>query len=338
MKITFNSDVLLCFIKQAKVIKDDLGILIRAKGEEIEFVKADLESQISKSFTGDIEQEGSVVLPKEIYSLIKPKTTMTLSQCTMNLGKRIIEVNLKAGDEYPIFEDEFKYEIFDLSDKELKQLLEVEHAVSKDITKPLLTGIHIKDNKFIAIDGFRLSTRTGNFKSEKPITIKNLKLLKSLKGQVKATSSDKYIKYTVNGLEYIGLLIQGEFIDINKLIPKDYNCSLMVNKDVMEATLKDINTVAKTTKNYLVKFNVKDNRCVVKSDTEVIKIKDEFECDTTGEEIDIAFNCKYILDAIKDFENVQIKFTTPVNPAVLLDENKLELVLPIRIAGGIKHV
>lgn len=334
MVVTFNSDLLLNFIKQSKVIKDDLGILIRAKGDEIEFIKTDVSSQISYSFTGDVEKEGSVILPKELYSLIKPKTLMQITDKAIHLRKRDIEVDLKPGDIYPVFSDDFKYPVFALSDKDLKQLLEVEHAVSKDITRPVLTGIHIKDSRFIAMDAYRISTRTGNFKTEKAVTIGNIKLLKSLKGFIKATAGERHIKYTANGYDYIDNLIDGAYIDVDKMVPDEFYCTMVVDKDVLENTLKDIYVVAKNTQNCLIKLNVKDNKCTVKTHTHTVKIKDEIECKTSGEEIDIYFNCKYLLDAIKDLENVQIKFNMPINPAVLTDGDKFELVLPVRVSEG----
>lgn len=333
MIVTFNSDVLLSFIKQAKVIKDGFGILIRTINDtELEFIKSDFESQITKSFSCDIQEEGSIVLPKELFPLIKPKTIMTLTHKSINVGKRVIEVDLKDDEAYPIHKDSFEYNVFNLSDKEIKKLLEVEHARSKDKCKPTLQGIHISGSLFIALDGFRLSTRTGNFETEKAFTIKNTKLLKGLRGQVKATVGKNHIKYTINNdLDYIDTLIEGYYLNVNPLIPKDFNCEMLINKGLLESTLKDINNINKNVKDTLVTFNVKNNKCIIKSSSDTVKVTEELDCETTGKEIDIAFNCKYILDAIKDLDNVKMRFTTPVDPALIVDKNnQLELILPVR--------
>lgn len=333
MIVTFNSNILIAFIKQAKVIKDGFGILIRTVGDnELEFIKSDTQSQIRMAINCDIDQEGCVILPKELFSLIKPNTSMTLTHRAIDLGNRAIEVDLDTEDTYPVLKDNFDYNVFDLSDKEIKELLEVEHAASKDKSKPILQGIHISDNKFIALDGFRLSTRTGNFETEKAVTIKNIKLLKALKGQIQAVAGEKHIKYFANSLEYTDTLIEGNFLDVNKLMPKDYYCKMSIDKDLLENTLKDMGNVAKDSDNNLVTFNIKNDKCIVRTESKKVKVREELNCKSTGEEIDIGFNNKFMLDAIKDLDNIKINFTTPVNPFVLTDTNKIELILPVRIS------
>lgn len=343
MKVIFNSALFNDFIKKSKSIKSK-GIQIRCTNEDIHLINCDLVNQVSTTISGEIYEEGTVVIPSVIFPLIKNNEFMTITNEGVEIGSRIVSVDLK--DEYYVnFEDDFKYNVFDLSDKEIKYLLEVEHAVSKDLTKPVLNGIRIEKNKFIGIDGFRMCERVGNFKSDIPITISNYKLLKSLKGQAKATCSDKYIKYQVDNYNYCDRLIQGDFIQVDKLKPREFNTRITVNKDEILDILSSVENLSSKVKNQLVKFNIRENVINIqaandkKEDDKVkvdIKFKDSINCVTEGDNIDIAFNCKYMIDAIKNMDKeVTMSFTTNVNPVIIESPGKYELILPVRIATQI---
>ena len=341
MKIELNSSLFNDFVKKSKDIKSE-GILIDAS-DVIELVKCDLENQITTEINSEILEPGSVILPKEVFPLIKDKELMTITDMGITVGTRTIETEILNGRDYPKIEDNFKYDVFDLSDKELKHLLQVEHATSQDKTKPILNGIRIERNKFIAIDGYRLCERVGRFESDIPITISNYKMLKGLRGQIKATCSDRYVKYQVNDYNYYNRLIEGDFIQVDKLKPREYNTIVEVNKKEFEDILKAMLNVSSKVKNQLVMFSVRDNVIHIsakaetdeKKKTKAINLEDSIKCITSGEYLDIGFNCKYLLDAIKDMNNIKMSFTTNVNPVIIEDVNKYELVLPVRIAKTI---
>lgn len=338
MKIELNSSLFNDFVKKSKDIKTD-SILIDAT-DVVELVKCDLENQVSTEIIAQVIEPGSAILPKEIFPLIKDNELMTITNESITIGSRVIKTKMKNGKNYPKIESDFKYDVFDLSDKELKHLLQVEHAISQDKTKPILNGIRIERNKFIAIDGYRVCERVGNFKSDIPITISNYKMLKGLRGKVKAICSDKYIKYQVNDYNYCNRLIEGDFIQVDKLKPKEHNTVVEVDKKEFEDILKAMEKVSSKVKNSLVKLSIRDNlihlSAEVKEDEKkkmkAIKLEDSIKCITSGEYLDIGFNCRYLLEAIKDMNNIKMSFTSNVNPVIIEDVNKYELVLPVRIA------
>lgn len=340
MKVLFNSALLNDFIKKSKNIKSN-GIQIRSVNGEINLINCDLVNQVSTTILGDIYEEGTIVIPNSIFPLIKNDEFMTITNEGIEIGSRVITVELK-DERYVTFEDDFKYNVFDLSDKEIKYLLEVKHAVSKDKTKPILNGVRIEKNKFIAIDGYRMCERTGNFQSDIPISISDYKLLKSLKGQVKATCSDKYIKYQVGNHNFYNRLIEGDFIEVDKLKPREFNTRITVNRDEILEVLTSIENLSSKVKNQLVKFNIRENILHIqatnnkKDDNKVkvdIKFKDSVNCLTEGDILDIAFNCKYMIDALKKMDKeVTMSFTTNVNPVIIECPNKYELILPVRVA------
>ena len=335
MKAMFNSSLLNDFIKKSNMIKSE-GIQIRDVNGKIQLINCDLKNQVTVDVMGDVFEVGSVIVPKKIFPLIKDNQPLTIEDNHITVGSRNIEFALNLED-YPTIEDDFKYNVFDLSDKEVKQLLEVEHAISTDKTKPVLNGVRIEKNKFIAIDGFRMCERTGNFKTEIPIIISDYKIIKSLRGQIKATCSNRYINYQVGDYNFSNRLIDGEFIDSDKLKPRDYNTSLDINRDELLEILETMNKASTGQKNRVVKLGIRKDILHFKTSNEEVELEDSLKCKTAGDNLDIAFNSTYLLEAIKNIKHcvVTMEFTTNVNPVIIKSPKGYELILPVRIASEV---
>ena len=66
------------------------------------------------------------------------------------------------------------------------------------------------------------------------------------------------------------------------------------------------------------------------------KVREEIEIKLQGEQIEIAFNSRYLLDVLKNIESddVLMKMTSGITPCVLEEkdnENSKYLVLPVRL-------
>ncbi|WP_195238604.1 DNA polymerase III subunit beta [Romboutsia sp. 1001285H_161024_C4] len=336
MKVAINSSLFNDFVKQSKIVSDTFeGILIDATNENVELVKCDLDNQITTKMQADIEEPGSVILPKEVFPLVKDNSLMTILDDRLIIGSRVIKLDLKSGKNYPTINGDFEHEIFEMSHKELKQLLQVEHAISKDATKPILNGIRIDKDRFIAIDGYKLAERTGNFKSDIPITISNYKMLKALKGNIKATASTKYIKYQVGEYNFYNRLIEGDFIEVDYLKPKEYNTKFKINKKDILEILKSMEKISATHKNQLVMFTITNNVIHISAKDDKISLEDSVICETEEhlEDVSMGFNCKYLIDSIKNMDDVfSVELTTNVNPIILKSPGKYDLILPVRVA------
>lgn len=334
MNLKMSGTLFTDFIKKSKIIKGD-EILIEGLNNKVKLTKSYGNDEINLTYPAEVIEEGRITLTADIYSLIKGKEPISINGDYIKQGNRKINIKNNIKVEYLGIKDDFKYPVFELSDKELKTLLEVKHASSKDETTPKLVGITIKDNYFFAIDGYRLSVRYGNFNTLKEYTVANIKMLESLKGEkITAIAGEKYIKFKTGIYEYITSYMGGEGIDIFKLFPNEYNTSMEINKKSLEESLKCMNEVSKKLKNKLIYFKITDNNCKVISIRKESKVEDSFECKTTGDKLIFGVNCQYMLDAIKDLNNLTFECTTNVNPIIIKDRNKLELVLPVRVSSS----
>ena len=66
------------------------------------------------------------------------------------------------------------------------------------------------------------------------------------------------------------------------------------------------------------------------------KVKDRISVETSGTPIDIAFNPKYLMDALKniDAEKIKVQFSTPSTPVIIEpteDNSFISIVTPVRM-------
>lgn len=171
MKIIFNAKYLDVFIKNSKSLKYDKAtkkydnIIIKVANNTTLFIKSNLEEEIVQAFGCEIIEEGVVCIPSNVLNLLDTKSKfdefITIEDNLITTDSKTIEIKENI-EPLPFLYDKFTpdYNIFtDLSDKKIKELLEVTHALGSNSIRPVLDCINIKDNKFAAIDGFRLSVR-----------------------------------------------------------------------------------------------------------------------------------------------------------------------------------
>ena len=111
-----------------------------------------------------------------------------------------------------------------------------------------------------------------------------------------------------------------------------------VNLSAFSQGIERASLLARESKNSSIKLSIKDDLITITSSVEVGSAHEEVRIKLDGQDIDIGFNPKYLLDALKviDSEDIQIELTTSVSPCVIkpLDnENYIYIVLPVRMAN-----
>ena len=95
--------------------------------------------------------------------------------------------------------------------------------------------------------------------------------------------------------------------------------------------------MAKEEKANLVKLNIDDNKVIIRSNSEIGNVYEEIESVQNGDNLNIAFNSRYLLEGIKviETENIELNFMGSLNPCIINgvgDDDYIYLVLPVRLA------
>ena len=111
----------------------------------------------------------------------------------------------------------------------------------------------------------------------------------------------------------------------------------MVDKKEFQDSLERASLLASEGKTNLIKLNIKEDKIIVKSNSEIGNVHEQVYSEQEGDILNIAFNSKYILDGIKviDSEKIELLFMGSLNPCIIRpveDENYTYLALPVRLA------
>ncbi len=338
------------------------GILINTKDNLLTLTCYNLELGIEKTIIANTINPGSVVLNTTLLSNIINKMpegnisfeiqgNFTTKIYSGNIEFSIAGLDPTSFPELPLVTNEKKIEIDRVL---LKTMLEQTiFASSLSEQTPINTGclFDLTDNLLtvVAVDGYRLALR------KEPVPINdNLKIIvptKSLSETLKLINkihadedeknisiiiSNKHVVFEFNGYYIISRLIEGEFIDYNKVIPTFSKTNVIINtKDFMSSINRATIIINEKTKTGIKAVFTEQNINVM-CETSLGKINEYINCDFIGEAVKIGFNHKYMLDALRacDCEDIKLHISGPTSPLKITpidDDSFLFLVLPIRL-------
>lgn len=364
MKLSFLSENVqkkISFINKAISSKSQLPILQNFLLEAIEgkfkISATDLEIGIQIQIPAKIEKEGKTTIPAKIFSELI--TSLPSEKISLTLENNVLEVisnktksifQTTTADEFPKIYEEKGEKIIVLKNKTIKNdFSSVIFAASTDSERPALSGILIKIKNqglsLVATDGFRLSLREqgGKQDQEKSILVP-ARLLREVITMVQDKEDvDFYISKENNQVLFsrddfvlVGRLIEADFPNYKKIIPTEFGTKAVFDKEEMQKAIKICSIFARETAN-IIKFSIKKEKIIVSANTPSVGQNSvEVETKTTGEENEIAFNARYLLDFFSNIEEQEIIFemTGSLNPGVfkLTNDNFfLHLIMPIRV-------
>ena len=158
--------------------------------------------------------------------------------------------------------------------------------------------------------------------------------------EVKVLISDDQISFTFGETEFQARLCEHEFPDYRKIIPKEHSRTFGLDAKDFTNAIKGVLPVARENKNK-VHLELKDSQLIVTAQSHEGRARRQLAADIAGEEIELAFNAKFILDflAVTDAKKVTWGVTSSIHPATIepiyekeADEKSyLYLLMPINI-------
>lgn len=340
------------------------NILIETINDKLILKGTDLEIGIEAVCNADILEPGGITVPvKQFFELIN---SLPLEKIDLELKENSLIVTSKKTksvfqtinkDEFPKLYEEKGILIARLKSEYLKKdLSSLIFAASLDNTKPALSGLLLKEEKegflLVATDGYRLSlkrhqatsiTRVDNLNSDASMIIpsrifRELSMMKNDNEDILmyVSKSNNQVAFEVGDILIVGRLIEATYPNYEKIIPLDFSASVEFDREEMLKAVKICSIFARDSAN-IVRLTIEKEKIIVSSQTASIGENSvSVEARLTGEENEIAFNAKYLLDALSNINTERMNFsmTGPLNPGVLKianDESFLHLIMPIRV-------
>ncbi|MCH5347722.1 MAG: DNA polymerase III subunit beta [Oscillospiraceae bacterium] len=334
------------------------GIKIFLNKNVLELTGYDLELGIQTRIEVVSEDVGECILNSKLFCDIVRK--MPYEKLEIEIDEKLTtlikgekaEYKILAlpADEYPSIPDVDTGDSFSVSQPMLKNMInQTIFAVAVVDNKPILMGelFDIMDHNFnlVAIDGFRLAVRSESIESDDHynfvVKAKALsevsKLLKDEeKENVTMHVSKKHIIFEIGKYMVLSRLLEGDFHNYKGSIPPSHDTEIIINtRDLinsLERCMLLINEKAKAP----VKCLFKDGIVKISCSTSLGKLNDEFTADISGPSVEIGFNCRYLLDALKASESDKVKLQlkgglSPMKIVPMTGNAYIFLVLPMRL-------
>jgi DNA polymerase III subunit beta len=332
------------------------GILIKATNEGVILTATDLDFGIETHISANVHQIGSTVLNSKLFGeLIRklPNDIITIKiendnvYITCQSSEFVIIGN--NPDEFPQLPSINENTMYEISQDMLRSMIkQTIFAIAQDETRPILTGVlfEIRDGilSFVALDGYRLGLKSYDIENASNISAvipgKTLgeisKILEPTDNKVKITFTPNHILFNLGDTKIISRLLEGEFINYRQIIPDEYRLRVTVKTNELFNSIERASLLAREGKTNLIKFEVKDEKMIITSNSQMGKVYEEVNIKLEGEGIKIAFNSKYFLDVLRiiDSEEIFLEFSTSVSPCLVKKCDSKDftyLVLPVRL-------
>lgn len=337
------------------------GILIKTTPQGLFLCGYDLELGITTSITATVTEPGEVVFSAKLFgdiirSLPDDAVSITVDEkllAVIKSGDSEFKIIGIASSEYPELPSVSEQEAVSIPQNLLKGMIrQTIFAVATNDSKPVHMGTLFQVGsgtiRLVAVDGYRLAMRTeqANCNVEDAEELKFVVPGKTLSEVVKLIGEGeenisisvgrRHIIFEIASYSVISRLLDGEFLDYNAAIPST------VRTEIIMPTRRFMEGVERMS--LVVNDRLKSPvRCVFEHDivklsceTAIGGASDKFEISNAGDEIEIGFNNRYLLDALRasETDEIKIQLNGPLSPMKIVPkegEHFLFLVLPVRL-------
>lgn len=333
------------------------GILLETIDGRLKLTSTDLEIGIETYVDCNIMENGSIVVNSRIFGDIIKKLPnsqihILVEENKMNIKCENSEFNILGSNpsEYPELPTIINKSSFNMPKDLFKSAIrQTVFATTEDETRPILTGVLLEISNgmgsFVALDGYRLALRNIPIDLEDDIKIvipgRALIELNKILGEdgedLIIAIAPGHVIFNIGDTLVFSRLLEGQFLNYRDIIRKDHKTKVLVNKKEFQDSLERASLLANEGKANLVKLNIREDKIIIKSNSEIGNVNEQVYSEQEGDTLDIAFNSRYILDGIKvmDADDIELLFMGSLNPCIIKpveDENYTYLALPVRLA------
>ena len=365
MKFSCEKDILLSAINTASrctasksPIASLEGLLIEC-GTNVCITGYDLKKGIYTKIDADIAEPGSIVLsarlfgdivrsfPDGIVTVSCDKDNLTLITCE-NSEFSIVGISSEDYPELPAVDEQNAVSI---PQKTMKEMIEQTiFAVSDNESRAIYTGslFEIEDSNLtvVAVDGYRLALRREKLETNAPdcsfivpgaALADLIRICSDSEESVGIVLGSKHISFTIENTVLVSRRLEGDFLNYKKSIPQNFSVNLTVDRSAMIKVTERVSLIIDDRTKNPLRCTVGDNEIKFLCVTARGKAEDVCPISGTGNGLEIGFNNRYLLDALKaaPADTLKVCMNTGSSPCVIVPENSdgsfVYMVLPVRL-------
>ncbi|MBR1731293.1 MAG: DNA polymerase III subunit beta [Ruminococcus sp.] len=335
------------------------GVLLKAYGSKLSISGYDLEIGITTNIDATIQEQGEVVVNSKLFSEIVrklPEEVVCIETddrmiTYITSGQADYQIVGMSSTEYPDLPTFEENENIEIKGDILRDMIKsTVYAVSDNNAKPIYTGslfdISDKIFKIVAIDGYRMALRKEEIDSDVnsqfvvPGKTQNeiLKLINDDEN-VNISIGQRHILFKIEEYSVISRLIEGTFLDYNSTIPKTSKTEVIINTRSLISSVDRMALLNNDKIQSPVRCNFSSDEIHLSCTSAVGKANDKFSVPIMGEDVEIGFNNKYLLDALRNVDTDEVKMVlngslSPMIITPVKGDSFVSLVVPMRLSNG----
>ena len=338
------------------------NVLLETANDGLRLSATNLDLTITATVAAEVEDEGRTTVPARLVTdyvaslaeapcelELDPTTHVLRVSCGVHRS-RIHGIDAVEFPPLPAADGDTSVEV-DSADLEAA-IAQTALAASTDEARPVLTGVKLDIEgsrlTLAATDGHRLAVRTLELDRalDEPVSVivparhlqEVARAVNAGRPRVGITLSRQrnQLFFTLRDLEISSRLIEGTYPNYAQVIPADSTTTVTVPAATLLRETRTASVLAKDAAN-VVRLAAREGTLTLTTQTaEVGEDEAPLTAEVSGDDVQIAFNAKYVLDAlgVVDAEKVRLGFNGPLSPGIIRPvdrEDYLYIVMPVRV-------
>ncbi len=336
------------------------GILISASSDgKVTLQSTDLEVSLRNSLSqASVEREGKSVIPGKLVTEIVrslPEAAVTLTVegdiASLTCMQSSFTVKTLPADDFPQFPEVKSAQSISLPATSISSIVKhVSKAVSRDETRPVLTGVLLTIEgsvvKMVSTDSYRLAIKEAVVDSDAledtevvvpGKVMEEVSRLAPEDGDVGIGISENQVVFSFGETEFVTRRIEGSFPNYKQLIPKEAETTVVLPREDVLAAVKRVSLLAQHNTPMRITASADDQTLSLSAAThDVGDASEDLMATVEGQNVEIAFNHAFLLDGLmaSEGETMKLSIVSPLKPGVITspeDEGFLYLLMPVRL-------
>ncbi len=343
------------------------NVLIEAKEDGVYLTATDMDIAVIEKIDlkkSEVMQLGTITTSAQmLYDIVRKLpdniSVELLSEKNDRLGIKAstssFALNCLPSEDFPsIAPEEFNHSLNIDASEMIRLIDKTSFAMSLEETRYYLNGIYLHAVKnstndklrTVATDGHRLSRVDMNMPEgvqeipgviiPRKTIMEIRKLLEDHTDNINLSLSDNKIQISFSNVVLTSKLLDGTFPDYSRVIPEENDKTITISNQLLSEAVDRVSTVS-TDKTRAIKINInKGNLVISATNPDKGSASETLEVKYDGEEVEIGFNSKYVLDVARQIKgkDIIIKLSDSVSPTLVYDkedEDVLFVLMPMRV-------
>lgn len=340
------------------------GLKLKLTGSRLEVTGYDLRKGIKTEIETEADEGGEIVVNSKLFcEMLRrlPDGKISIaSDSNLNIhvkcGRSQFNINGIDSSDFPELPNVEQINHIIVPQNILKNMIgQTIFAVADNDNRPIYTGtlfeIEGSSLTLVSVDGFRLAKRTEMIMNG---SVENCSFVvpgysladvericqDDEEKTVSISIGQKHISFDFGNAAVITRRLEGDFLNYKKSIPESFRYTVTVDRADMISTIDRVSLIISEKNTNPIRMTFGDGKITCLSITPIGKAEDICSCSGNGEDMEIGFNDRYFMDALKaaNVSELKLCLNTSSSPCVIeaADNSRkfTYMVLPVRLRAG----